>query len=265
MAEDMDAWARSPGGERHAEAPRLIARLRDCPSLSDAWLDVRLPRGAHLFREGDEGDAFYTIVTGRLEVYQTGAEQRRLVLARVGPGASLGELALLDGGVRSASVVSLTDCRLHGLRRDDFLASLSTCPELSELTISLLGDRMRRNTEHVQRLTRWARLLAAGDYEAARRDILRVVNGREDTDSARFALTFIDMVDAVRAREERLQRELRRLRIEIDESRRAAQVAEITEDEFFRSLQRSAEELRGRLHAGTTGDPGARAEDDAAS
>lgn len=230
------------------QSPRqLPGRLLDDPSLVGLWQDVRMEPGQHLFRQGEPGDAFYTLIDGRLEVYQSDDEGRRVVLARLGGGASVGELALLDGGVRTASVVCVAESELKRLRRDDFLESLKTCPELSELTISILGERMRRNTDHVRSLTQWARMVAHGDYDEAREEILGRASQSDDEDGVRFAQTFTGMIDAVREREDELRRELDRLRIEIDEARSEKRVAEITEDEFFKSLQGNANDLRRRI------------------
>jgi hypothetical protein len=54
------------------------------------------------------------------------------------------------------------------------------------------------------------------------------------------------MARQVRAREERMQRQIKELTVQIDEGKRRRQVAEITETDYFRDLQRRAEELRGR-------------------
>jgi two-component system, cell cycle response regulator len=72
---------------------------------------------------------------------------------------------------------------------------------------------------------------------------LDAVARREDA-LGRLARVFQRMAREVIAREEDLKKELRQLRIEIDERRAATQVAEITESDYFRNLQRRAEELR---------------------
>jgi HAMP domain-containing protein len=73
------------------------------------------------------------------------------------------------------------------------------------------------------------------DPVAARRDEI-----------GRLAQVFDRMARQVRAREERLQREIKELSVQIDEGKRRRQVAEITETDYFQDLQRRAEELRGR-------------------
>jgi two-component system, cell cycle response regulator len=64
-----------------------------------------------------------------------------------------------------------------------------------------------------------------------------------------LARRFASMADEVRAREERLRREVRELRIEIDHARQAQRVAEITDTDFFRELRARAGELRSVIRS----------------
>src|SRR4029079_18458356 len=68
---------------------------------------AELPAGVELVREGEPGDALFVIIDGTAVVQQGGEE-----LNRVGPGAYLGELAILDGEPRSATVVADSDVRV---------------------------------------------------------------------------------------------------------------------------------------------------------
>jgi DNA repair ATPase RecN len=74
---------------------------------------------------------------------------------------------------------------------------------------------------------------------------LDAVVARDDA-LGRLARVFRRMAHEVAAREQALKQEVRQLRIEIDAGRAATQVAEITETDYFRDLQRSAKELRSR-------------------
>jgi CRP-like cAMP-binding protein len=76
----------------------------------------RVPVGQVVFSEGDEGDRYYVIREGQAEV-QIGGE----VVRQLARGDGFGELALLLGEPRSATVTALTDLVLAGLGRDDFL------------------------------------------------------------------------------------------------------------------------------------------------
>lgn len=90
---------------------------------------------------------------------------------------------------------------------------------------------------------------AAADVEAEEFDpgALAQVAGRDD-ELGQLARVFQRMAREVRAREQRLKQEVQQLRIEIDESRTAHQVAEITETDYFRDLQSKADRLRSRAN-----------------
>lgn len=213
-----------------------------------AWRPVDLSAGAVLFEVGDAADAFYVVVDGALEAYLPDATGRRVVLERLGPDASFGELALLDGGNRTASVAATAASRLAALRRDDFAAALQGVPGLAAGLLRLTGRRLRRNLRHIDHLIAWAELVADGRYDEAQSALAAAgVDAVDDT--ARFIASFTAMLASVRAREQALARQLAVLRVEIDESRRAASVAEVTETAFFRDLLDTARRLRGAADA----------------
>jgi CRP-like cAMP-binding protein len=86
-----------------SDLPRdaFIALFERCPLR-------RFPEGGRIIEQGTKGDAFYVICAGRVRIVrQTGAEQREL--AQLGEGAFFGEMALLSGAPRSASVVSASE------------------------------------------------------------------------------------------------------------------------------------------------------------
>ena len=76
---------------------------------------VRVPAGEAVFREGDAGDRYYVVREGEAELSAKGS-----VVARIGPGAGFGELALLYGRPRSATVTAVTDLVLAALGRNEF-------------------------------------------------------------------------------------------------------------------------------------------------
>ncbi|WNG58094.1 cyclic nucleotide-binding domain-containing protein [Archangium gephyra] len=86
-----------------SDLPRdaFIALFERCPLR-------RFPEGGRIIEQGTRGDAFYVICAGRVRIVrQSGAEQREL--AQLGEGAFFGEMALLSGAPRSASVVSASE------------------------------------------------------------------------------------------------------------------------------------------------------------
>jgi NTE family protein len=96
---------------------RLPGTVRD--HLQDAGEEVLVTAGDWLFHAGDTAEAMYVVLTGRLEVLDHGT-----LLRELGSGAILGELALLTGAPRSASVRARRDTRVLRVSRDDFIDAL---------------------------------------------------------------------------------------------------------------------------------------------
>lgn len=73
-----------------------------------------------------------------------------MTVGLLGPGSFFGELALLDGGPRSASVVALEPVEALTLDRAPFIATLEGHPEVAGSLLAVLGDRLRRTDELIQ-------------------------------------------------------------------------------------------------------------------
>lgn len=102
-----------------------------------------LPAGTPLIEEGEEGDAFFVIIDGTASV-----KKGDRLLADVGPGASFGELALIDGEPRSASVIATADVSVAVLGVRMFRTLLREFPEMAlELMAGLAGDVRRARDE----------------------------------------------------------------------------------------------------------------------
>jgi CRP-like cAMP-binding protein len=118
------------GGLSDAQLGLLIARL--------AVEDVAA--GTAIIREGERGDRLWCIAQGEVEVQRHGT-----TIARLGPGATIGEMELIDLQPRSATVTALTPCRLYGLALRDILALQRE--DLSAFTVvvmNLARDLSRR-------------------------------------------------------------------------------------------------------------------------
>jgi CRP-like cAMP-binding protein len=97
---------------------------------------VDVPEGATLVREGETADALFVIIDGEATVFACGAE-----VGRLAPGAHFGEVAVLDGGPQSASVVAATDTRVGVIGIRMFRLLLREYPDLAEqLLVSLAGE-----------------------------------------------------------------------------------------------------------------------------
>ena len=103
-----------------------------------------LPSGSVLFHQGDPGDAVYVVITGRLRVVYRQPDGQTVVLGEIGRGETVGEMALLTGEPRSATVMAVRDSELARLSEDGFRALMSRKPELALHLARRLVIRLRR-------------------------------------------------------------------------------------------------------------------------
>lgn len=111
----------------------------------------RFPRETRVFHEGDAGDACYIVQAGACRVTREHRDGRAITLANLGPGAIFGELAMFDGGVRSASVEAVEDTELLALPANDMRGLLRDHPEIAEKFVVALSRRLREANERISR------------------------------------------------------------------------------------------------------------------
>ena len=110
---------------------------------------VRLRQGELLFERGDPGDGCYWLQEGVLAVCVSSAAGEERILAILGPGAIVGELAMIDGLPRSASVKAIRDCVLTFVSRAGFTDVLRQHPELHADLVATLAARLRQSDEEL--------------------------------------------------------------------------------------------------------------------
>ena len=81
---------------------------------------LHLPAGRDLFCEGDPGDALYLVMSGSLGVYVKSSTTEHRLISMVGPGETVGEMALISGQPRSATVTAIRDTELLRLAKSRF-------------------------------------------------------------------------------------------------------------------------------------------------
>jgi len=110
-----------------------------------AVMDLREVRtGELVFREGDQGDTLLCVVDGELETLVKDIAGQEIVLTRIEAGDAVGEMSLLDGRPRSATVRCTEDARLLELGRDDLLAVLPRSPHMALDMMAQMAARARR-------------------------------------------------------------------------------------------------------------------------
>lgn len=106
--------------------------------------------GQIVFNLGDPGDSLYLIRSGEVEVFYKDDTGNRIVLERLGPGKFFGEVSLLDGGPRTASVLVLQDLETLRVEREGFVRFVKEQPASAVRLLSALGRRLRTTTDRLR-------------------------------------------------------------------------------------------------------------------
>lgn len=132
---------RPEAGRTYCVMSPLFADLgkRDLGTIARAAKVARVPAGQMIVREGFSAEAFCVLLTGRATVHRDGID-----IATLSRGDFLGELGLLDGTPRTASVVASTSLWAVRLPRERFLALLDDEPSITRGILATLAERLRR-------------------------------------------------------------------------------------------------------------------------
>ena len=109
--------------------------------------------GALLFSEGDPCAGLYVVASGRVRIFKTSANGREHVLAIEGPGSSIAELPVFDGGNYPASAAALEPSELVFVSRKDFRAICLEHPEVALKVLQVVGARLRRLVGIIEELS----------------------------------------------------------------------------------------------------------------
>jgi CRP/FNR family cyclic AMP-dependent transcriptional regulator len=139
---------------RVLESTRLFGDLDQASlvSLAAVCTQRTYGRGQYLWYQGDQGDRLVIICTGSVKVVVTSEQGDEVVLVTLGPNETLGELAVLDGSPRSASVVTIEPTTVLNLGRQAALKLLAQEPAVLTAVLRSLGDLIRRLTEQTSDL-----------------------------------------------------------------------------------------------------------------
>lgn len=145
-------WARTRRlRPAHEELVRLLSQFvgnLEPPVVEALEHELRwetLPRGARLMRQGERGDCLYLVVSGRLRVVAERDDGSIVEIAEVGPGESIGEMALLSSEPRTASVDALRDTELLSLSRAGFDRLVDAQPAALAFLTRIVVTRLSRS------------------------------------------------------------------------------------------------------------------------
>ncbi|NBE99629.1 Crp/Fnr family transcriptional regulator [Nonomuraea sp. KC401] len=116
-------------------------------STAGAGLARRYRSGQIIFHQGDPGESLYVLLDGLVKVVFTTEHGDEIVLNMLGRGETFGEMALLDGSPRSASIVTARAAWVFALPRARLLELMREHPGLADEFLRMLGHMVRRLTD----------------------------------------------------------------------------------------------------------------------
>src|SRR5271155_4299079 len=119
----------------------LEPRLLEAIATEFDWFS--LPGGQILFNRGDQDDSLYVVLSGRLGAFLHNEEGKEILIRQMGSGETVGEMALLSGELRSATVLALRDTELAGLSKSAFEKLVQQHPKVLRFITDLLVQRLR--------------------------------------------------------------------------------------------------------------------------
>jgi predicted acylesterase/phospholipase RssA/CRP-like cAMP-binding protein len=118
-------------------------------ALQDAMTRVQLYSGETLFREGDAGDSMYVISSGRLRAVLNAGQEDEIIITEYGRDQSVGEMALLTGEPRSATIYAIRDTELYRITKDSFDQLVEQYPRILLQMTRTMAQRLKDTTHGV--------------------------------------------------------------------------------------------------------------------
>lgn len=112
----------------------------------------RAGRGEQVVRSGESADALLILLTGRAKVTNFDEEGREIILAWLGPGEFFGEMGLIDGSARSASVVAVENCELLSIGKNEFQRCMQDNFQVAQKLMQILVRRLREADRNIESL-----------------------------------------------------------------------------------------------------------------
>ena len=142
------------GNHRTKGAVDLIAHFQGARTV------VSLQAGLALFNEGEPGKNMYVLMGGTAAICVGGE-----VIEVAGPGSLLGEMALINSSVRSATVITRSDCRVISINSSQFDLLVRESPEFARHVMAVMADRLRRMNQRFREMALSERPVSGGSPE----------------------------------------------------------------------------------------------------
>jgi CRP-like cAMP-binding protein len=127
----------------------LFAGLSDryLKALAKACRERKYHSGEYILRQGEQGIGMYIIVSGAVRVFKEGEDGSTYEIARHGSGEVVGEMAVLDGALRSANVAAVEDTTCLILPSWDFNSFMQSHPKVALQILPIVVRRFRETNE----------------------------------------------------------------------------------------------------------------------
>ena len=122
-------------------------------AVRDITIDRQYQKGEFIFSEGDEGNGFYVIITGRVEIYKASLDGKEKILHIFGPGEPFGEVPVFSGDRFPANARTLARSHLLFFPRRAFVNLITANPALALKMMAVLSLRLRQFTVQIEHLT----------------------------------------------------------------------------------------------------------------
>lgn len=149
------------GMGREQTAVETLRRVALFADLSEVELDFiarravprRCAAGEMIFSEGTPCHGLFVVQSGQMKIYKTSPDGREQVLLIAGPGGTVAELPVFDGGPYPASASAVTEATLLEVRRDDVRQLCREHPEVALKLLRVVGARLRRLVAMIEELS----------------------------------------------------------------------------------------------------------------
>lgn len=154
--------------------------------LSKVAMRRRAARGEQVVRAGEDAETLIVMLTGRAKVTNFDEEGREIILAWLGPGEFFGEMGLIDGSSRSASVVAVENCELLTIGKQEFQRCMQDNFQVAQKLMQILVRRLREADRNIESLAlldvygRVARLLLDLSEEEDGKRLVRKKISKQD-------------------------------------------------------------------------------------
>ncbi len=123
----------------------------DLKAVAKSCSESEFADGQFLCRQGDRGVAAFLIVSGRVDVVEEFADGTSMVIATLGQGAFVGELSIIDGAARVASIRANGDVNVLVLTQWAMLGLMKSKPSIAAAMLPVIVKRFRQTTDELRR------------------------------------------------------------------------------------------------------------------